>query len=159
MSEKTIVKLALTGLLVISIIGEMIALYTGSFPGNKLPMATHLYNIVLVVGLMLYSNTNDDDSRHRHKYKPSLVRKADNIIEYVPRNRELFKPLEQQAEKYYIDTTEIKLPEKQIEIIPDKSTKFDDTMGFDDETLQYIKDKRYKDAAEYLNQSALQNVK
>jgi len=140
MHTKNLILTALIILLVVSVIGELIALYTSQFIDNKIPFTTHFYNFVLVGFILLYSI--EPKEKHRIKYLPLNAKIKDNI--------------NKQAEKYYIhhknkDYTNV--PDTQeIWITPSAMKKFSDTLDFDETTIQYIKQQRYKSAALHLNE-------
>jgi hypothetical protein len=151
--DKNWILFAMSIVLVLSIIGELYALYTGKFPGNKIPMPTYIYNITLVVSLVVYSNTEE---------KIKIKKYTKSITGYVPTNNSnLKKRIEEIAEKYYIqpkeaDNIDFKVPDtEEIKIVPSKFIRFDSTMDFDDNMIQAIKEQRYKWAAEHMN--TLQN--
>ena len=141
MDNKAFTTIALCILLVLSIIGELIALYTGQFFNNSIPLITHIYNCILVLIILTYSSVPGPRTKEK--------------IVYMPKNRKLFSGIEEQAEKYYIkplspnnynvpDTTE-------IDIRPSSKRNFDETCDFDENTIKSIKEQRYQSAANYLN--------
>ena len=138
MHNRNIILAMLNVLLIISVAGELIALYTGQFEYNRIPFATHFYNLVLVGMIVFYS----------------IEPKKRTRIEYLPLNTKLTNKVQNSAEKYYIHASKqpYNTPDtEEIWITPSKQKKFSDTCDFDETTINNIKAARYKDAAIYLN--------
>jgi len=145
MDNKIFITAALSILLVLSVVGELIALYTGQFLNNNIPLITHIYNCILVIIILTQSSMPGSKTKEK--------------IVYMPKNRKLFSSIEEQAEKYYIKPlrpNDYNVPNTtEINIRPSNKRAFDETCDFDENTIKSIKEQRYQSAASYLN--SLQN--
>lgn len=138
MNNKNTIVILLNSLLVISVIGELIALYTGKFVNNQIPFVTYFYNIMLIGIIALYS----------------IEPKKRKQTMYLPTRTKIKEIISNEAEKYYISMKKDlnNVPDtKEIWINPSTKEKYYNTCDFDDKTIEYIKQQRYKSAAQYLN--------
>jgi len=135
MSTNTI-KFLFSVILVVSVIAELFALYTGQFANNELPIVTYIYDLVIVIALVTIDKPI--------KLKPIKVFS----------NKKLRKSIDKQAEKYYMSTdiNSYDVPDtREIWITPSAKKRFDITCEFDENTINLIKQQRYTSAAEYMN--------
>lgn len=149
MSSKELIRVLFTLMLVLSVFGQLYALYTGQFMDNELPVPCVLFDIVLLLAAFFFSvEEKKGETKKDINYLPTPIK------DRVQRNLSISKKIriaqekrDKEKESEHITT----YPDNTTTLTPDESKavlgavkELHNTVELDEVTLQRIKDKRFK---------------